>query len=220
MKTATAGPKQRRRADGAPLKRTRSGVAWRRDPAGRKERLLSAASKLFGIHGYATVTTAMIADAAGVSEGIIYHYYRSKPALLREVAARYGRGFADAMFSGTSPADAVPPPEAVIRRAFAYVRFSDPSFGLFLLSDGPGDSGAAKQANREAVVARLGELFEIWKRRGDIAAIDSRILAALCFGLVEAGLRECYSRGTPSSEVEESYVNEVSRCIRAMLGVA
>ncbi len=220
MKAATAGAKPRRRAGGVSVRRTRTGVAWRRDPEGRKERILSAASKLFGVQGYARVTTAMIADAAGVSEGIIYHYYRSKPAVLREVAARYGRGFADAMFSATSPDDAVPAPEAVIRRAFAYVRFSDPLFGLFLLSDGPGDSVSAKQANREAVVARLGELFGIWKRRGDITATDPRILAELCFGLVEAGLRECYGRGIPTSEVEETYVGEVARCIRAMLGVS
>ena len=114
----------------------------------------------------------------------------------------------------------VPDPEPVIRRAFAYVRFSDPLFGVFLLADGPGDSVFAKQANRDVVVARLTEVFAAWRTRRAIMAPSPRILAELCFGLVEAALRECYARGVPAPDVEDTYVAEVARCIRAMLGMS
>ena len=214
MKASTTQTRERPRAP----RRSRAATTWKRDPEGRKDRILAAASKLFGVRGYGDVTTAMIAEAAGVSEGIIFHYYRSKPALLREVAACYGRGFSNAMF-GAEPTTAMPAPETVIRRAFAYVRFSDPLFGAFLLSDGPGDSAFAKQANRDEVVERLTTLFTAWKTRGDITTAEPRLLAELCFGLVEAGLRQCYARGLPTAGVEERYIAEVARCVRAMLGL-
>ncbi len=213
--SARRGVRERTR----PSRRPRTPSTWKRDPEGRKDRILAAASKLFGMRGYANVTTATIAEAAGVSEGIIFHYYRSKPALLREVAVRYGRGFADAMFGDIGPSDAVPDPDAVIRRAFAYVRFSNPAFGVLLLADGAGDASAAKQANRDEVVERLSALFSAWKSRGEIVADTPRMLAELCFGLVEAGLRECYARGVPRGDAEEKYIAEVARCVRAMLGL-
>ena len=219
MKTPSLNRRRAVRSPTQRAKRARTNPSWRRDPEGRKERILAAAAKLFGARGFASVTTAMIAEAAGVSEGIIYHYFRTKQALLREVAARYGRGFADAMFGEMRADDAIPDPEAVMRRAFAYVRFSDPLFGVFLLADDPGDSVFAKRANRDQVLVRLTELFTRWRERGEIAATEPRVLAELAFGLVEAALRECYARGKASQAREETYIKEVARCLRALLAL-
>jgi AcrR family transcriptional regulator len=219
MKAQSVKMRRAPRSAAARKRRARSAPSWRRDPEGRKERVLAAAAKLFGERGFANVATAMIADSAGVSEGIIFHYFRTKQALLGEVAARYGRGFSDAMFGGISAMDPVPDPEVVMRRAFAYVRFSDPLFGVFLLADDPADSVSAKVANRGEIVARLSGFFAGWRDRGEIVATDPRILAELCFGLVEAALRECYARGEPIHEREEKYVTEVARCMRALLGL-
>ena len=44
-------------------------------------RILTAAQTLFMNHGYAAVTTRMIADAAGVQQPLLYHYYKTKEAL-------------------------------------------------------------------------------------------------------------------------------------------
>jgi AcrR family transcriptional regulator len=197
--------------------RRRDRPAWRRDPDGRKQRLLAAASRLFGRRGYTAVTTVMIAEEAGVSEGTIYHYFGSKDALACAAAARYGRGFAEAMFDGFDPSAGLPDVDAVIRRAFAYVRFSDPLFGVFLLADDAGPSLPAKRANRTEIVTRLTEIFSVWRNQGLIRRAEPRILAELSFGLVEAGLRECYARENATVAVEEAYVAEVAQCIRGML---
>jgi AcrR family transcriptional regulator len=180
---------------------------------------LATASRLFGRDGYTAVTTAMIAEEAGVSEGTVFHYFGSKEALACAAAASYGRGFADAMFDGFDATAGLPDVDAAIRRAFAYVRFSDPLFGLFLLADDAGPSLPAKRANRKEIVARLTVIFTDWRDKGLIRPGDPKILAELSFGLVEAALRECYAREKTSRTTasEEAYVAEVAQCVRGML---
>jgi AcrR family transcriptional regulator len=179
--------------------------------------VLDAAARLAGAHGYHAVTTARLAAEAGIAEGTIYHHFRSKDEILCEAAARFGRGFADAMFGGTDAQSSLPDVDAVIGRAFAYVRFTDPAFGAFLLADDPGRSTAAKRANRTEIVSRLARLIARWKDQGWIRDANPQVLAELCFGLVEAGLRECYARGRIEDSIERIYVSEVAHCVRGML---
>lgn len=209
--------KARRRSRASDSGAPRGKPAWRRDPEGRRRRVLDAAARLVGMHGYRAVTTSMIAAEAGIAEGTLYHYFRTKDALLCAAAARYGQGFAEAMFGGFDPEAGVPDPEQVIARAFAYVRFSDPGFGAFLLADDPGQSLPAKRANRDEIVARLSTLFAAWSGRGWMRKADPRVLAELAFGLVEAGLRECYARGPVDDERERRYITEVGDCVRGIL---
>ena len=216
MKSHSIARTSRRKATRA-TPRGRDRPAWRRDPDGRRQRLLAAASRLFGRHGYTAVTTVMIAEEAGVSEGTIYHYFGSKDALACTAAARYGRGFAEAMFDGFDAKAGLPDVDAVIRRAFAYVRFSDPLFGVFLLADDAGQSLPAKRANRAEIVTRLTEIYSVWRNEDLIRRADPRILAELSFGLVEAGLRECFGRESTTAAAEAAYVAEVAQCIRGML---
>lgn len=54
----------------------------------RREQLLATALALFSEHGYAATSTRRIADAAGVTEGLVFHYFPTKEALLLGVAAR------------------------------------------------------------------------------------------------------------------------------------
>ncbi len=54
----------------------------------RREQVLAAALKLFCEQGYAGTSTKRIAQAAGVAEGLVFHYFSSKEQLLLELAAR------------------------------------------------------------------------------------------------------------------------------------
>lgn len=53
-----------------------------------REKLISAAERLFSERWYSTVSVADICRTAGVSNGIAYHYYRSKEELLSDVMDR------------------------------------------------------------------------------------------------------------------------------------
>jgi TetR/AcrR family transcriptional regulator, regulator of cefoperazone and chloramphenicol sensitivity len=53
-----------------------------RDPAGKRDALLLAATRLFARQGYEATRTAQIAARAGCSEGLIHRYFGSKKGLL------------------------------------------------------------------------------------------------------------------------------------------
>ena len=67
----------RHRPDGSPAPRLRK--------AERKRQLLATAKQLFVTHGYTATTTEKIAQAAGVSEPVLYRHFESKKALFLEV---------------------------------------------------------------------------------------------------------------------------------------
>lgn len=54
----------------------------------RREQVLSAARALFCAHGYAATSTRRIAEAAGITEGLVFHYFPTKEDLLLAVAAQ------------------------------------------------------------------------------------------------------------------------------------
>lgn len=55
----------------------------------RREQLLDIATHLFGKYGLEGTTTKDIAEAAGVSPGLLYYYYSSKEDLLISVIRRF-----------------------------------------------------------------------------------------------------------------------------------
>ncbi|MCP5098416.1 MAG: TetR/AcrR family transcriptional regulator [Chloroflexi bacterium] len=57
--------------------------------AARKSQILAAAAAVFSHHGYERATTREIADAADVSEGTLYNYFKSKQDVLVGVANAY-----------------------------------------------------------------------------------------------------------------------------------
>jgi AcrR family transcriptional regulator len=53
--------------------------------AERREKILEASLRLFALHGRHGVTTRQIAEAAGMSEALLYRHFRSKDALFAEI---------------------------------------------------------------------------------------------------------------------------------------
>jgi len=51
----------------------------------RYNAIMQAAERLFADKGYARVSTAEIAEAAGVSKGLVHHHFTSKQELLRQI---------------------------------------------------------------------------------------------------------------------------------------
>jgi AcrR family transcriptional regulator len=54
-------------------------------PADKRRAILDAAIRVFARQGYHSTRVADIADEAGVAYGLVYHYFRSKEALMTEL---------------------------------------------------------------------------------------------------------------------------------------
>lgn len=68
-----------------------SSTARRLKPAVRRERLLAAAASVFADRGYEAARVEQIADAAGVSAGLLYRHFAGKRELYAELLHRADR---------------------------------------------------------------------------------------------------------------------------------
>lgn len=53
----------------------------------RREQILEAAKRCFALYGYAGTTTKSVAQAAGISEGLLFKHFATKAALYAEILA-------------------------------------------------------------------------------------------------------------------------------------
>lgn len=87
-----------------------------------RRRILDSALELFAQRGYASTTVRMIAERAGVAQGLLYNYYAGKDALLHAIFERsmgdVQESFERAM-AGATPGERI---ERLVRAAFDIVR--------------------------------------------------------------------------------------------------
>src|SRR5690625_3868109 len=50
----------------------------------RKEQIMKAAIKVFAVNGFKSTKISLIAKEAGISHGLVYHYFKSKEEVLNE----------------------------------------------------------------------------------------------------------------------------------------
>ena len=90
--------------------------------AASREKIIEHALRLFATHGYERTSVKMIAEAAGVSQGLLYNYFEGKDALLRAMF----EASMDDVRASFAAAEADPDPrrrvEALLRGSFAIVR--------------------------------------------------------------------------------------------------
>lgn len=189
---------------------------WRRDPEGRRERILEAAAEAFGRDGFVRTRMSSVAKSAGVAEGTVFHLFESKRALLIAVGERYGRALASAAFDGL-PADFHPRDVGtIVRRIFAFVRRTEGPLAALLLSYDPAEPEPAREATRAQMLGAIAAALRGWARRGWIPPMNVRIAAELQFGLVENALRDCFLRN--AGRHERVYIRETASILAAALG--
>lgn len=200
----------------SPARSARPPRARRRAPDEKRERIVTAAAALFAERGYAAATTARIAARAGVSEGIVFHHFRSKRELFRRVVADYGRDFVRAMF-GDDPAASPVSPRQAITAGFAYVREHRALHRVFATRD-PELAALVEQGTHDPIVAALVATLEAAVARGGARSMPVRIVAELCYALVDGALRACFLEGDGSNEA--GYLAEAITCVERATAAA
>ncbi|PPL17496.1 hypothetical protein GY24_11460 [Microterricola pindariensis] len=86
-------------------------------PDGRREQILRVAARHFGRDGFEAVSVRDIAEQAGVTRALVYHYFPGKDALLDAVLRRE----AEELLAATAPDPALSPRENLERALGAYL---------------------------------------------------------------------------------------------------
>lgn len=118
-----------------------------------KERILDAALLCFSMHGYHGSSVSKIAAEAGISKGLVYNYYESKPDLLKAILNRFfERSMSMIQLNPEWPAKERL--RSLIENAFNLVRKERQSYRLLM-----------SVQLQPGVMQELGEFVEILKVR-------------------------------------------------------
>ncbi|MCR4267881.1 TetR/AcrR family transcriptional regulator [Nitratireductor sp. ZSWI3] len=107
-----------------------------------RDKLISAARRLFVEKSYAETGTPEIVAAAGVTRGALYHHFADKQALFQAVAEREAAAVAEDIERRSG--DAASPVDALLAGGKAYLAaMAEPGRTRLLLLDGPAVLGRA-----------------------------------------------------------------------------
>jgi TetR/AcrR family fatty acid metabolism transcriptional regulator len=95
------------------MRSVRSLSSVRPNVADKREAILRAATKVFARNGYFNAKVADIARAAGVADGTVYLYFKSKEEILHSI---FDRSMGEAIMEGRRQLDAISDPREKLRR--------------------------------------------------------------------------------------------------------
>jgi AcrR family transcriptional regulator len=145
--------------------------------------IVEHALRLFGANGYDRTSMKAIAEAAGMSPGLIYHYFESKERLLH---ALFEESMADVRAS-FAEADAAPTPNdriaALVRASFRILRGN---LAFWRLSYGARMQGAVLDALGDRMPAWTTQIVDTLARYfREAGAPRPEVEAAILFALID-----------------------------------
>jgi AcrR family transcriptional regulator len=180
----------------------------RRDRVEEKERaILRAARSVFVEHGFERARMAEIAKRAGVAEGTIYIYYKTKNDLLRAVVLQFWEGITESAAASVNPSAGTFEQLHALADRHLTIMIRDREFielEVILRNSGT-EPIASDRAPLRKYVAVFDAIFRRGQDRGDIAA-DAELWMArdLFYGTLEYSARTIVLRGArrPTGVVE------------------
>lgn len=129
----------------------------------RREQLLAAGAELLGRRPYDEVSIEEIAAAAGVSKGLLYHYFPTKKDFVLAALRRGERELGEL----TAPDPSLPPAEqldAALERFLEFVEEHAAAYIAIFRSRGGGDSEieATLEQNRQLRLSALIDALSDW----------------------------------------------------------
>ena len=187
---------------------------FRRAPAEKRARIIAVARACLSERAYAEVTTAEIAQRAGVSEGTVFHHFGTKRGLMVAVAEDYARDMAQATFRGVEMF-APPAIEACFRRGLAFLQ-KEGSLGLQTPSSTSTEATEiVREAVREALISEAERVLDAWQERKLIRRMSSRLFGETMFPVFDQLLMKALIEGTDA--ISDAWLREVTACFAGAL---
>lgn len=154
-----------------------------------RDDLVAAAKALFSERGYAGATTAELAARAGVTEGALFHHFRTKKAVFQAVFDDLETALAHAAAGAARASD---PREAFLAGCRVYLEFAEREpLARIVMIDAPSVLGSDGWRKRDATLGlpTITAGVEAMIKGGSIARQPAKPLAILLLGaLNEAGM--------------------------------
>jgi AcrR family transcriptional regulator len=131
-----------------------------KDATETRRRIVEVAQKLFTEKGFAATSIDHIAKGAEVTEGAIFHYFKDKKRLYREIVEGLQREYDSAVRAeaakGTSAMD------AILRASHASITLAcQPGFSRLVMLDGPAVLGESEWRELDSSMGLLSAEFGI-----------------------------------------------------------
>ncbi len=154
-------------------------MAERKDA--RRRRLLEAATRLFGQHGYHPTTVPMIVAEAGSSTGSFYFYFRNKEdvfsATLEALGERISSALNQAIATETQPLRQM---EAAVRRLVLFLA-ENPEEARILIVESSGLSARLEQVRRAVIGQHADAVERALALAAAYMAPEERAVTARCW---------------------------------------
>lgn len=181
----------------------------------RRNQLIETALRLFAEKGMENTTIKDIAEAAGVAQGLLYHYYRSKDDLLWAIVGKYNPAMEmGQIFSAAGDR----PAREVLREAAtrAYLLLGERGGALRVVAREALVRQDIQQAFRMAQAVAFGVLTRFFDARiaaGELRPHNPDVSARMLIGSVLA----LYTTGVPAESFLEEMVDNLLDGIAAQV---
>lgn len=144
----------------------------RMHPDSRREQLLELGVQLLSRRSLDELSIEMLAEEAGISRGLLYHYFGNKQDFHRAVV----RKAADDLIEVTAPVQEGGPLERLARSLDAYVEYVSTNFAGYtsLVRGAAGGNEDLRQIYEEARAALTDRIFDVADSEGvlDVLTLD------------------------------------------------
>lgn len=152
-----------------------------------RARIIEHALRLFATHGYEATSVRMIAQSAGVAQGLLYNYFASKERLLYAIFEQSMQDVRESFAQAERADDPRPQLERLIRASFAIVRrnrlFWQLSYGVRMQQRVIAGLGAALHEWIATIERTLESYF--WAAGAANPTIEAAILFATLDGIAQ-----------------------------------
>jgi len=174
--------------------------------------LVTAARRLWGARGYATVSTPEIAEAAGVTRGALYHQYADKNALFLAVVEAIEEDVITRLTDAVTAARPETPADALRLAADAWLDIaSEPEVRQLVLLDAPNVLGWAgfREISLRYGLGMTEQLLGAAIDAGQLAPQPTRPLATVMLGALDEAAMSIANAKDEDAEQERADIRAV-----------
>ncbi|MCW2780956.1 MAG: transcriptional regulator, TetR family [Marmoricola sp.] len=158
----------------------------RMTPESRREQLLDLGIELLATRSLEDLSIEVLAEEAGISRGLLYHYFGSKQEFHLAVVRRA----ADDLIAITAPRDVLDPLEQLAASVAAYVDYVEQKHGVYtsLVRAAAGGNEALREVYESARQTLVDRIFDISgpERLAEMGVRDSPAVRMMAHGWATA----------------------------------